>query len=167
MSDTLPKSVHGYYRYTDVVDQLVETYNLSTEVQFELTNAMARSIISRELLTRNTKNGLPILKPDAPSVYVTELDAKKWLQDMGIPYSWNPNQPTKNISTPLLRQKLILEKIIELGYDPNKLPNRKPGKSGVKQEVRLALGTKSIWTGDKVFDKAWEELRKSGQIAGG
>lgn len=167
MSVTVPKSIDGYYRYTDVVDQIAKTYNLSAEVAFELSNAMARSINNRELVSRNTKNGLPILKPDQPSVYVTELDAKKWLQDMRLPYSWNPNKPSRPLSVPLMRQKLILEKISELGHDPQKLPDRKPGKSGVKKEVRSALGTKDIWTGDNVFDDAWEELRKSGEIAGG
>lgn len=53
----------------------------------------------------------------------------------------------------------ILRVIGELGHDPRKLPKNKPGKAGVKAEVRALLSFSP-----KVFELAWERLRKDGAI---
>jgi hypothetical protein len=70
----------------------------------------------------------------------------------------------QSLSRPKERQKQILLKIRELGYDPLALPIAR-GKRGPKKEVKSALGTAGIWTGDTVFKKAWEKLRESKQIS--
>jgi hypothetical protein len=57
----------------------------------------------------------------------------------------------------------ILEAIKTNGYVAKSLPKSKPGKSGVKATIRNAVATNSLFQG-KVFDKAWERLRSSGEI---
>ncbi|KWK91028.1 hypothetical protein WM22_20535 [Burkholderia ubonensis] len=54
----------------------------------------------------------------------------------------------------------ILRVIRELNHDPKKLPKQKPGKPGVKAAVREKLNFSK-----KVFDKAWDRLRASGDVA--
>lgn len=166
MVDSVPKPIAGYYRYTDVIDQIVNIYHLSPSVQFQLIGAMARSILKRELITRDTKTGLPVLEPDPPTVYVTELDAKKWLQSQMLPYIWSPGQPNRHPSTPDQRGSEIIKKIVELGHDPQDLPKAGSGKAGVKSKVKNSLGKKGIWVGSTVFNKAWEKLRANGEISG-
>lgn len=65
---------------------------------------------------------------------------------------------------PLQRQKAqqlaILQKLRELGYEPEALPKARSGKSSAaKQAVKAALG----YTQD-VMNKAWQKLRSDGQI---
>jgi hypothetical protein len=70
---------------------------------------------------------------------------------------------TKQVQKPLSRQRHqeqeILRVIGELGHDPQLLPVAPNGKPGVKQEVRKQLNFPV-----SVFDKAWERLRKAGQL---
>ncbi|WP_027784352.1 MULTISPECIES: hypothetical protein [Burkholderia] len=54
----------------------------------------------------------------------------------------------------------ILRVIRELGEDPARLPKQTPGKPGIKAAVRAKLAFSG-----KVFDLAWERLRKNGEIA--
>lgn len=65
---------------------------------------------------------------------------------------------------PLLQQRHqeneILRVIRELGEDPVSLPKQKSGKPGIKSAVRAKLPFSG-----KVFDLAWERLRKNGEIA--
>ena len=51
------------------------------------------------------------------------------------------------------------------GHDPVKLPVAKSGQSGVKAQIRNALGSTGIWSGGTVFEKAWQRLRQTGAIA--
>lgn len=79
-------------------------------------------------------------------------------------------EPAGQAVRPLTRAEAqdaaILKKLRELGYDPQRLPKRKPGMSGPRAKVRAALGTAGMWSGKKVFDKAWQRLRDIGEIAG-
>ena len=165
MISTVPKPIAGYYRYTDVIEQIVNIYNLAPDAEFELIAAMARSILNRDLMTRNTRSGLPVIEPDAPTVYITELDAKKWLQAQMLPYIWQPGQPNRQPSTPAQRESAILAKIVELGHDPKNIPKAESGKAGVKSTVKKSLGSRGIWSGSTVFDKAWEKLRANCDVA--
>lgn len=67
------------------------------------------------------------------------------------------------VSRPPLQQRHqeneILRVIQELGHDPKKLPKQKAGTAGVKSSVRQKLTFS-----DKVFNKAWQRLRDSGDI---
>jgi len=66
---------------------------------------------------------------------------------------------------PLSRQRYqeneILRVLADLGYDPKQLPRPAAGTAGPKSEARARLSDMST----KVFDKAWERLRSSGDIA--
>ncbi|MFL9890206.1 hypothetical protein [Paraburkholderia sp. RL17-381-BIF-C] len=53
----------------------------------------------------------------------------------------------------------ILRVIVELGHNPKAIPANKPGKAGLKYEVRRKLDYTN-----KVFDLAWERLRKNDEI---
>lgn len=63
------------------------------------------------------------------------------------------------------QDEVILTTILSLGKDPKKLPLRAQGKSGVKREVRETLENRHpLFQGNKIFDRAWERLRSSGDI---
>lgn len=70
---------------------------------------------------------------------------------------------------PLQRQQAQEQAIMRLirdeGHDPLKLPKNKPGKPGIKAKVRKALQFDPIFTGETVFEKAWERLRNGQEIA--
>ncbi|TCV86656.1 hypothetical protein [Sulfurirhabdus autotrophica] len=62
------------------------------------------------------------------------------------------------------QEKAIFDEIIRLGYIPKSLPKNKAGKPGVKFKVRTSLKENDLFTGITVFDRAWERLRKFGDI---
>ncbi|WP_321821895.1 MULTISPECIES: hypothetical protein [unclassified Burkholderia] len=74
-------------------------------------------------------------------------------------------QPADPAMKPLARQRHqeneILRVIRDLGHNPVSLPKQTPGKAGVKSAVRALLPE---FTGS-VFDKAWDRLRRDGEIA--
>lgn len=75
-----------------------------------------------------------------------------------------------DVVKPVPRQRAqetaILEKLRELGYDPQALPPYGPGqRSAAKAGVEAALGNKGMWTGATVFDKAWGRLTGNNEIA--
>jgi hypothetical protein len=59
----------------------------------------------------------------------------------------------------------ILKVIRLLGHDPKKLPRRQPGKLWVKSDVWSKIGVCQLFASEKVFNKAWERLRSSAEIA--
>jgi hypothetical protein len=83
---------------------------------------------------------------------------------MGIKIDTEKNQNQK--SKPKMEQQkdIILDEIIKLGYDPKCLP-KNDGKPGVKSKVRDFLSSNSLFKGSKIFDRAWDDLRKAKRIA--
>ena len=71
----------------------------------------------------------------------------------------NTTQRTQRMPEQLFQEQEILRVISTLGHMPDSLPKWIPGKPGVKADVRGHL-TFSV----KVFDLAWERLRKAGEI---
>lgn len=67
----------------------------------------------------------------------------------------------------LAQRSKILEVLRGAGYDPMALPVPAAGKAGAKAAARRALASDPLFTGSKVFEKAWGHLRGSGEIAGG
>lgn len=67
---------------------------------------------------------------------------------------------------PMQRQQeqSILSELLGRGYTPGCLPKNAPGRPGVKAQIRAALANRPGWVGT-VFDKAWERLRRGGEIA--
>lgn len=124
------------------------------------------------------------MKPDRPSEHVTRREELVRIQDelvaldsqhsvgeqSGLGESVAINDAsTPSAAAPMSRHKAqevtILAKLRELNLDPKLLPRNEPGKPGPKAKVKRALGSKGMWSGVKVFDKAWERLRLSGEIA--
>lgn len=72
-------------------------------------------------------------------------------------------QVTVTVATPVQRQRSqedgILTAIAALNLSAVALPKPKPGKSGVKAQVRAKLNMTGV-----IFDKAWERLRARGEI---
>ncbi|MBX7123868.1 MAG: hypothetical protein K1X42_17215 [Opitutaceae bacterium] len=64
--------------------------------------------------------------------------------------------------TKLLQQEdAILAELGERGIEPKDLPRETDGKPGIKAGVREALGKSPLFKGKRVFDKAWERVRKT------
>ena len=73
--------------------------------------------------------------------------------------------PAKPLQRGSAQDAMILTAIRKAGHNPLALPVNEPGKAGVKAEIRNALRNEKLLTGSTVFDKAWERLRKQGDIA--
>lgn len=63
------------------------------------------------------------------------------------------------------RKDAILDGLRALGYNPAKLPKRESGKSWVKAHFWKEYGAKGLFTGESAFNKAWDSLRATGEIA--
>ena len=74
-------------------------------------------------------------------------------------------QGTQPMQRWTFQEQEILRVLRELRFDPRALPKPAPGKPGPKAAARTTLGTLGVWSGERVFDKAWERLRVSGGIA--
>ena len=74
-------------------------------------------------------------------------------------------QAAKPLQRSSAQDAMILTAIRKAGHNPLALPVNEPGKAGVKAEIRNALRNEKLLTGSTVFDKAWERLRKQGDIA--
>jgi hypothetical protein len=105
--------------------------------------------------------------------YVTLADALKLAQDGASASAFvsslaSPIEGALTQTNPLQRmvaqESAILQKLEELKYQPLALPKNKPGKSGVKAEVKQALGNTGIWQGKTIFKKAWDRLREDQRI---
>jgi hypothetical protein len=112
-----------------------------------------------------------------------------WAQEKGIEIYWlemarergylnlipktEKTKPIESINTePVQRSKAqenaILNEIKKQNFSPLTLPINLPGKAGVKASVRSALlksSTSQFFEGSTIFDKAWDRLRKNGEIA--
>jgi hypothetical protein len=75
------------------------------------------------------------------------------------------SQPITPVLRSIAQENAILCQLKNLGFAPDQLPQRHPGRSGVKAKVKAALGTSGMWVSQKVFDKAWERLRSDGRVA--
>jgi len=60
----------------------------------------------------------------------------------------------------------VLDAICKAGHDPLALPVNRPGKPGVKAEIRAELEGINLLFPRKstIFNKAWERLRERGEI---
>jgi hypothetical protein len=64
------------------------------------------------------------------------------------------------------QETAILNAIKTQGYVALSLPKNEPGMGGVKKLIRDATASNGLFlSGSTVFNKAWERLRKSGEIA--
>jgi len=63
-----------------------------------------------------------------------------------------------------LRKEIILETIMQLGFDPLNPPMRESGKSGMKCRVREALKDHLLFESKGSFDKTWEKLSEEKKV---
>jgi hypothetical protein len=107
---------------------------------------------------------------------VTGADVGAWLDLTGAGYGFPapllaalPSVgPVGGDALPLQRfpaqEAAILRHLQGMGHKATALPRNPPGKPGVKAEAKSALVSSQLFVGEKVFDKAWERLRATGEI---
>lgn len=76
-----------------------------------------------------------------------------------------PDTNPKPIARFAAQEKAILAEIRARGLNPRALPKWKYGEPGIKTEIAAALKGSSLFVGPRIFPKAWERLRDSGEIA--
>jgi hypothetical protein len=60
----------------------------------------------------------------------------------------------------------LLKQIKLMEIDPKQLPKNQPGRAGIKSKIRQSTSNNyQLFTGTRVFDKAWERLLVNGDIA--
>lgn len=64
------------------------------------------------------------------------------------------------------RSDAIVAAIISKGYDPKSLPKYKPGRAGIKAEIKQELmkTNKRLFPSDSAFNNAWDQLSSCGDI---
>lgn len=151
--------------------------------------AAARTDVAQAVWIGLCKGSLPAYYPDGIRMPVDEVQAAGLsLQGVYVePVSvnallkaavhaelvWTPGgaqiEPRngRGVSAQARQDVEILETLRRKGYDPRRLPKNPPGKSGVRSEVRKALGAAGAWSGTTVFKRAWQRLRDAGEIADG
>lgn len=95
---------------------------------------------------------VPIEMQAAPAVTKTEEPYQSESEEM---------QPLQRGQA---QDRAILSAIQALGLKAQALPRSAAGKPGAKMEIRRALKDNPLFVSDKVFDRAWERLRASGDI---
>lgn len=102
--------------------------------------------------------GLRLTSADADALRAFYLDA---LSDP-LALSTDTHKPVQRSTA---QELAILDAIRQLGHDPMRLPKNEPGKPGIKKQVSDALKRSPMFTGSTVFNKAWERMRRAGDIA--
>jgi len=134
-------------------------------LQFE--SDLERAVSDGRLKVRNPLTGdfhtFPLGNALKKSVVFPLQDLRPYLEQIGIGLRLTPEAATKVVAVQrnASQDALVLRKLRELGFDPKALPKAKPGKPGVRNAVRKALGGFS----DSVFKKSWQRLRNDGEIA--
>ena len=129
--------------------------------------------IMTEIRERRVTVRTPLGTPSSPEHWADNLDAfsmcmvdeaaaQYLLSLWGIKPDKSQEPPTKPPKgRHQYQQDLILQLLRELEYDPKNLPPPPSGKSGPKADARAKIGS-AMSKG--VFEKAWERLRRFGDI---
>lgn len=96
--------------------------------------------------------------------YSTRENINAWLEKWGAKYRFLEGDKQAAEKRGTHQQRLILEQLKHLKYDPENLLKAPAGKSGVKLEIRKVLDDKYPFEAKSAFDEAWKELRRTGQI---
>lgn len=141
-------------------------YAYRCAIEDELSKGEA-SALRKDLLLSN--NGFPYITLASLDQWARKHYERRFLatttqssQESLSPSSAEAPKPRTRLRD---QEKAILAGISDLGYDPKQLPKNSPGKDGVKKQVRVRLAENSLFEGTTVFDRAWERLRKDGDIA--
>jgi len=168
-------TVDNIFPYTQVAREIGEAQGWSKSTIDDLCQSMLEAITSQppRLLTRNRLTGLPNPEHDVFWHLVHPDDVNEWLKGQGLDYRWGASKSgnTTSITVPVPRaaaqDAAILCEIKKQGYNPLGLPKNDPGKPGVKAAIRAALvGNNPLFPkAGKQFDKAWDRLRASREVA--
>ena len=173
----------GSYRLRDAADEIAKQFGWSDDATDTLISQWVNDAHDGSLTVRHPNTCVPCL-PHTSGVYgefLTAADVNAWAEKSGVLWRWSvKSAPEKEAATPALlkaatgapplkqpsQEARILELLKAQGYDPINLAERIPGKSGPKAEIRtLALTEVKLFTKGS-FNKAWDRLRSTGDIAG-
>lgn len=98
--------------------------------------------------------------------YLTLWSLKEWAEEKNYAMDLFPLAVVGE-HVPRLRaqEDAILKALKSKGYDQKMLPPYKKGESQVKLEMRELLKETKYFLCNSVFDKAWERMRKAGDLA--
>jgi hypothetical protein len=145
--------------HTKQIDTLVRSGQL--QALTDIGGAAQNATDPGTLLT--AASALTYLKSAGVDVGQGEYQAVALPLDVSNPPD-DANVSAKPVSRWAAQETAILQKLKELDYDPQALPQHKAGKAGVKAAVKKALGAKGLWAHPSVFDKAWKRLSDNGDI---
>lgn len=95
--------------------------------------------------------------------YTTSEAVNDWLEAWGAKFSFACDGKPVELKGQT-QDRLILEQIDALGYDPRALPKQDKGAAGVKKEVKDKLDKKEPFEARTAFDESWKRLRGYGDI---
>ena len=145
----------------DIKDELNKGESSALRIDKECPYAMRHITLSSLNEWSTTKYSLDILTPGRLPVSIQEARAKEKEK------SGAKGVGMKNNSAPgklRLQENAILDAIKQLGFDPRSLPKNSPGKAGVKSDVHKHLINDELFLSKRIFDKAWEGLRRDKKI---
>jgi hypothetical protein len=158
IKQTIERQSTGFFFLAEVVQVLLESRHV-----FNFKDTREKILMAQrrgDLPTHEINNYLKIDVENLHSyngnwglVRVDELNV--WLKSQGVDYRF---------LKAAAQNAAILAAIKNKGYQANSLPKHTSGKSGVKALIRAAVATNTLFQGT-VFDKTWERLRSSGEIA--
>jgi hypothetical protein len=167
------RQAEGYYTISEACADIAATNASINEVKLQRHMGEAAALGEIDRRERDTGGGRV---PQSGGVVIIEGtlfhkdDINAWLEKKyRVEYRLASTAPT-GAATPVARataqEEAILRSLEQRGYTPAALPRRQGTKKWVKSEVWASLKTqRKTFGSDKVFDKAWERLRKDGRIA--
>lgn len=129
----------------------------------------ARHRAAKRKMLRKLQNELVLLTQQYAEMVASSSSADSVENESSVTQRFDlieePASPNKRILWQL-QETLILHTIIDLGYNPKKLPPYQPGKKWIKSVVKSYINPElyRIRFTKEIFEKAWERLRKSGEI---
>lgn len=168
IGDVMARQIKGRFTMEEAAEILAEANGLDA-ADF-LKARMHPAFASGALILIDPKDGGPVVGRPCRDMddWATPENLDKWLEATGFHFRW-PTSPTtfaiEAVSRSAAQDRAIIAKLQELGFNPLSLPPYGPKSPGAKSDVRKALGTKGMWAGSRVFDKAWERLMTAGEIA--
>ena len=116
------------------------------------------------------ENGMVIVGAEPSRIereaHVTEDGVNKWLEKKGYSFCWDPNFRAKRRRNAQDRQeKAIITALQQYGINPLAVKGLKfqPGDK-TRVRTRIRANSPDLFRSDESFDKAWERLRKNGDI---
>ncbi len=174
--DAIAKQLGNLKNFNDptwTVDEWEKEDELHGQLHTQLATDLWKALLAGAIVARNA-NGNPKTSPldvkdfsGKKRPFVAVQDINDWLSSRGYFQKWIPgiqNLPSKYGSKGYQQEAAIVAAILQLGFDPKRLPSNKGGTVGVKSKVRHASNKNSLFDGLKTFDKAWDRLRAAGII---